>query len=136
MTARLNCFFFGIHGRQRSQFYILQAVSRVELLVQIHNKSYPCHPKTNGLAERAVGTFKESLVKAEDASEMELCLQRFLFSCRNTPHATTGRSAAELLTGRQLRNQVDLLKPSLQSTVDIRMFKQAVYHDRKARPRV
>ncbi|KHJ42430.1 integrase core domain protein, partial [Trichuris suis] len=99
-------------------------------------RTTPYHPKTNGLAERAVRTFKERLAKAGEASEMELCLQRFLFSYRNTPHATTGRSPAELLFGRRLRNQLDLLKPSLESTVDIRTFKQAVYHDRKARPRV
>ncbi|KFD59941.1 hypothetical protein M514_07281 [Trichuris suis] len=102
----------------------------------VHVRTTPYHPKTNGLAERAVRTFKERLAKAGEASEMELCLQRFLFSYRNTPHATTGRSPAELLIGRRLRNQLDLLKPSLESTVDIRTFKQAGYHDRKARPRV
>ncbi|KFD64072.1 hypothetical protein M514_12590 [Trichuris suis] len=103
-------------------------------IVQV--RTTPYLPKINGLAERAVRTFKERLAKAGEVSEMELCLQRFLFSYRNTPHATTGRSPAELLFGRRLRNQLDLLKPSLESTVDIRKFKQAVYHDRKARPRV
>ncbi|KFD46539.1 LOW QUALITY PROTEIN: hypothetical protein M513_12590, partial [Trichuris suis] len=88
-------------------------------------RTTPYLPKINGLAERAVRTFKERLAKAGEVSEMELCLQRFLFSYRNTPHATTGRSPAELLFGRRLRNQLDLLKPSLESTVDIRKFKQA-----------
>ncbi|KFD45527.1 hypothetical protein M513_13596 [Trichuris suis] len=94
--------------------------------------STPYHPRTNGLAERAARTFKERMNKTTYTDDLELSLQRFLFSYRNTPHSTTGRAPAELLIGHRLRNKLDLLKPSLKAEVDAKLFKQAFYHDQKA----
>ncbi|KFD66223.1 hypothetical protein M514_10611, partial [Trichuris suis] len=70
--------------------------------------------------------------KTTYTDNLELSLQRFLFSYRNTPHSTTGRAPAELLIGHRLRNKLDLLKPSLKAEVDAKLFKQAFYHDQKA----
>ena len=41
----------------------------------------------------------------------------FLFSYRNLPHSTTGVSPVELMFGQQLHSRLDLLKPSLESSV-------------------
>ena len=54
-----------------------------------HLTSAPYHPASNGLAERAVRTFKEGLRKATTGS-LSSQLARFLFQYRTTPHSTTG----------------------------------------------
>lgn len=64
-----------------------------------HTFISPYHPSSNGLAERAVQTFKQGISN------------KFLFKYRVTPHTTTGLSPAELLVGRRLRTHLDLLHP-------------------------
>ena len=64
-----------------------------------HVKSAPYHPTSNGLAERAVQTFKEGMKRGTTA-DLETRLTRFLYQYRITPHTTTGISPAELLMGR------------------------------------
>ena len=71
----------------------------------------PYHPSSNGLAERAVQTFKDLVSKLE--GPMEVRLSKFLFKYRVTPHTTTGISPAELLMGRRLRTHLDLLYPDI-----------------------
>jgi transposase InsO family protein len=61
-----------------------------------HRTSSPYHPATNGLAERAVQVVKSGLRKTPEG-DMDLRLARLLFKYRNTLHATTGMSPAELL---------------------------------------
>ena len=101
-----------------------------------HIKSTPYHPKTNGLAERMVRTFKEQLRAGKNSSaDLDLRLQRFLLSYRNTPHKSTGRSPAELLMGHRLRSKLDLLKPDANSSSDKSSVMQKLYHDNKAQPR-
>ena len=101
-----------------------------------HIKSTPYHPKTNGLAERMVRTFKERLRAGKNSSaDLDLRLQRFLLSYRNTPHKSTGRSPAELLMGHRLRSKLDLLKPDANSSSDKSSVMQKLYHDNKAQPR-
>ena len=81
-----------------------------------HLTTTPYHPASNGLAERAVQTLKESLKKTSDG-DMDTKLVRFLFHYRTTPHSTIGLSPAELLMGRKLRSHLDLLQPDLSSKV-------------------
>ena len=81
------------------------------------------HPSTNGLAERAVQTFKQSLRQIQGTSIKEK-LNKFLFKYRITPHTVTGVAPAELLMGRRLRSRLDLLKPNLTETVQSKQLKQ------------
>ncbi|XP_039465072.1 uncharacterized protein K02A2.6-like [Oreochromis aureus] len=54
-----------------------------------HVRSAPFHSSSNGLAERAVQTFKEGMKKVK-GDTLQTRLSRFLFSYHITLHATTG----------------------------------------------
>ena len=96
-----------------------------------HITSSPYHPSSNGLAERAVQTFKEGMRKGKaTTSDLQLRLTRFLFQYRITPHSTTGISPAELLMNRRPRSQLDLMHPSVASRVVVNQERQKAGHDR------
>ena len=63
-----------------------------------HLRSVPYHPASNGLAERAVQTFKSGMKKLTSGS-IESKLSRFLFAYRLTPQSTTGLPPAVMLMG-------------------------------------
>ena len=75
----------------------------------------PYHPSSNGLAERAVQTFKGAVTKLE--GPMEVRISKFLFKYRVTPQTTTGLAPAQLLMGRRLRTHLDLLHPDTSQKV-------------------
>ena len=97
-----------------------------------HIKTAPYHPASNGLAERAVQTFKVGLKKLTEGS-VETKLARFLFQYRLTPHSTTGKSPAELLMGRQLRAHLDQLIPNLQAQIQQKQERQKDCHDQNSK---
>ena len=99
-----------------------------------HVTTSPYHPASNGLAERAVKTFKEGMRKLSNGS-IETKLSRFLFKYRSTPQSTTGVSPAELTFGRPLRSQLDLMRPSVQSNVIHRQEQQKHGHDQRGKER-
>ncbi len=92
-----------------------------------HIKSAPYHPATNGLAERFVQTFKQSMkaMKREN-SDINKKLANFLLAYRNTVHSTTNETPAKLFLGRQLRNRLDLLKPDISKQVQDKQMKSAI----------
>jgi len=73
-----------------------------------HIKVSPYHPSSNGLAERAVKTFKEGMKKSGNSQSIECCVARVLFQYRITPHSTTGVSPAELLMGWRIQVYVQI----------------------------
>ncbi|XP_065208399.1 uncharacterized protein K02A2.6-like [Planococcus citri] len=77
-----------------------------------HRTTAPFHPATNGQVERYNATFKKAL-KTLNASPQDVNekLKQFLMLYRRTPHTTTNKSPAELLLGRQIRAQVDIVFP-------------------------
>lgn len=80
--------------------------------------SAPYHPKTNGLAERFVQSFKVAMKAAKnDCGTIPTKLSKFLMAYRNTPHSTTNECPATLFLGRKLTTRLDLLKPNLSETV-------------------
>ena len=103
-----------------------------------HVKIAPHHPSSNGLAERAVKTFKEGMKKCISSSSesIECCLSRVLFQYRITPHSTIGVSPSELLYGRRIRSHLDLIQPDLARHVEAKQMAQKKNHDRHSRDRV
>jgi transposase InsO family protein len=97
-----------------------------------HVTSAPYHPATNGAAERTVQTVKDALKKFEIDSRPN-ALQSFLFTYRNTPHATTGQCPAQLFLNRQPRTRFSLLKPQpLSVHVQAQQERQKLNHDKRA----
>ncbi|XP_028327386.1 uncharacterized protein K02A2.6-like [Gouania willdenowi] len=83
-----------------------------------HVTSAPHHPATNGLAERFVQTFKQSMkASRKEGVPLQQKITNFLLAYRNTPHSTTGQSPAMLFMGRNLRCRLDLLKPDIRQHV-------------------
>ena len=66
---------------------------------------------------------------------VETKVSRFLFRYRITPQSTTGQSPAELLMGRKLKCNLDLLKPDISRTVEKRQENQKKYHDLRVKAR-
>ena len=99
-----------------------------------HIYSSPYHPSTNGLAERAVQSFKQHMKRLPNGSIGER-LAQFLFWYRLTPHSTTGVAPAELLLGRRPRSKLDFLKPNLAETVQSKVLAQKKNHDARTRSR-
>ena len=87
-----------------------------------HVRSAPYHPASNGLAERAVQTVKQGIVK-QSVGTLQMKLDRLLFAYRTTPTEATGRSPAELMFGRTLRTRLQLLFPSPRARVETRQEK-------------
>lgn len=77
-----------------------------------HITSVPYHPATKGLAERFVHTMKHALKTSLHQGTLHQRLHKYLFNYRNSPHATTMTSPANLMFKRDLHTTFDLLKPS------------------------
>lgn len=72
--------------------------------------SPPYHPASNGEAERNVQTFKKALNKEiEEGGASDVVVRKFLATYRNSPHATTGRTPAEMMFGRPIRTKFDIV---------------------------
>jgi hypothetical protein len=70
------------------------------------------HPKSNGLAERLVQTFKLAMTKMhEQNKDLEQNLDNFLITYRNTPHSVTGTTPAIMMYNRSLRSCLQQLTP-------------------------
>ena len=83
-----------------------------------HITSSPYHPKTNGLAERFVQSFKQAMKAAKsDSGTVQSKMSKFLIMYRNSVHSTTGECPSTLFLGRKLTTRLDLLKPNLSGTV-------------------
>ena len=72
-----------------------------------HRKGIPLWPQSNGEVER----FNATILKIVRIANLEGknwrgALQDFLFQYRTTPHTVTGKSPAELLMGRKLRDKL------------------------------
>ena len=94
-----------------------------------HIRSSIYHASTNGMIERLVGSLKGSLkCQKNDSISMQKIVCKFLFSYRNTPHATTGEVPAVLMFGRRLRSKIDLLKPDLTAHVQSKQYVSPKVH--------
>ena len=70
-------------------------------------------PKSNGMCERLVQTFKSALKKMSETSrDVAKNLYDFLLTYRNTPHSATGQTPAVLAFNRTLRSKLHQIKPA------------------------
>ena len=99
-----------------------------------HIRTAPYHPASNGLAERAVQTFKEGMKKMSGGS-VETRVSEFLARYRITPQTSTGVSPAELLLGRKPRSRLDLDYPEIGRKVRQSQASQKQAHDWYAKER-
>ena len=81
-----------------------------------HKFTSPYHPSSNGLAERAVQSFKSTVVKMD--GPIDVRLSRFLLQYRVTPQTTTGLSPSQLLMERKIRTCLDALHPDMSEDVE------------------
>ena len=89
-------------SKEMREFYLKNGISLI-------NPS-PYHPASNGMAERAVRTFKEGMKKMQNGTlNTKLC--RFLYTYRRTVHSVTKESPAERMFGRKFKSPLDILKP-------------------------
>ena len=93
-----------------------------------HIRTAPYHQASNGMAERAVQTFKEG-VKKMNRGSVETRVSRFLARYRITPQTSTGVSLAELLLGRKPRSRLDLVYPEIGRKVRQSQASQKLAHD-------
>lgn len=74
-----------------------------------HLRSPPFNPRSNGIAERFVRTFKEHLRAEGPNRPIQAAVDKILLTYRNTPHSSTGESPAKLMKGRVLRTTLTSL---------------------------
>ena len=101
-----------------------------------HVRVAPYHPASNGLAERLVRTFKQTMRTGKhDGLTPSHRLENFLLTYHFTPHATTGEAPCSLFLGRIVQTRFDLLRPSLERRVSRKQVTQKEKHDQHARQR-
>ena len=93
-----------------------------------HIRTAPYHPASNGMAERAVQTFKEGMKKMNEGS-VKTRVSRFRARYRITPQTSTGVSPAELRLGRKPRSRLDLVYPEIGRKVRQSQASQKLAHD-------
>ena len=99
-------------------------------------KYSPCHPSSNGQAERFVRTFKQAVQAGERKGKpLDQRLENFLIMYRVTPHATTGETGCKLFLGRVLRTCLYLIRPQLNTLVRNKQAIQKIPSDNLAKHR-
>ncbi len=97
-----------------------------------HIRVAPYHPRSNGMAERFVQTFKTAMKKmVNDGEDVNQKLDLLIY--RKTPQSTTMQAPAMLLTKQIPRSRIDLLTPDLQKKVNDKQQKQKKDFDRNTR---
>ena len=85
---------FGLEADHQPLLYLLNELRRIPQMASSRIQRWaltlaPYHPSTNGLAERALQSFKQALKRMSGGS-IQVKLSNYLFKYRITPHATTG----------------------------------------------
>lgn len=88
----------------------------------------PFHPASNGLAERAVRTFKQGIPKFQNGT-MNTRLCRFLYNYRKTIHSRTNKSPAEIMFGRSFKSSLDICRNSNKKLEEYKMMQSPNFID-------
>jgi len=85
--------------------HVLEGYYALHGIAHVTSPAY--HPQSNGLAERAVRSFKESMVRLQaEGYTMSQAVQIFLRDIRWRPHTITGQIPAEQLLSRAARTDL------------------------------
>lgn len=100
-----------------------------------HIKTTPCHPSSNGLAERFVQSFKQAMrASKKDSGTISKKLAKFLLAYRSTPHQTTNETPSMLFMKRELKTRLHNIKPNIKNHVITKqeeMCNRRNFHDRQ-----
>ena len=97
-----------------------------------HHPVTPYYPQANSEIERFFRTVMKTIKLAVlEGKNWKDELQNFLLVYRNTPHCTTGKSPAELMYGRQLRDTLPSKEPK-----PTKVYKEAMDVDAKNKRRI
>ena len=99
-----------------AQFALLEFKEFCEKNGITYIRTTPYHLKTNGLAKCMTQTFKQCFHASSNIREIQVRLQNFLLSYRNTPHMSTNQSPAEMFIGRRLATVLDHIHPDVNRT--------------------
>ena len=101
-----------------------------------HITTPPYHPASNGIIERLVRSFKESMVKQQQSGETNkhAAVRNFLRTYRWTPHTSTNVSPAELMFHHPIRTALDMMNPKQPSTSQPRYYSGQLVWARIHRP--
>ncbi len=97
-------------------------------------KSAPYHPAANGLAERFVQSFKQSLKASPDDSR-SLSQRLAVIVPAFVLHRSTCVPPCKLFLQRDLWTRFTLLQPDIEKNVQDKQASQKSAHDRRARAR-
>ena len=82
-------------------------------------RSAPYHPASNGLAERFIQSFKQSMkALVKDEFSLNQHVSSFLLTYRSTAHATTGVTPCTLFLKCQKCTRFDLQRPDQERQVE------------------
>jgi len=93
------------NGPQFTSYDFKEYLKRYKIL---HRTIAPFHPSSNGQAERVVQTAK-NLIQASDVGQVQEKLNIILKQLRKAQHSTTGASPYQLMFGRNIRTELDLM---------------------------
>ena len=84
-----------------------------------HVTSSPFRPQGNGLAEKFVRTFKQSMLKfKEEGMNKALALREFLRDYRFSPHCSTRKIPAEMVFSYNCGTKLTVLKPTKEESTN------------------
>ena len=76
-----------------------------------HLKLVPYHPKSNGVVERCVQTFKSAMkAMSEEPGKVKEKLATFLFQYRKTSHSTPGALPTRAISEKERTFNVELFR--------------------------
>ena len=79
-----------------------------------HRKVVPYSPQSNGLIERFHRTIKKMIQTVHSEGRVwQDALHSFLLEYRSTPHASTNRTPALLMFGREIRTEIPIIHDDL-----------------------
>ena len=96
----------------------------------IHEKIDPYHPSSNGLAERAMHTVKESITKTP-ADCIHTKIAPFPVAVQDNSTINDREESSRAAESAEIEDQTGLVRPNLQGKVQMQQSQMKMNHDKK-----